>query len=340
MNRTKLATAIVAALGITGAAHAEGEMTPEKIFAKENFTANIAMTTDYRFRGISNSDGVAVQGGMDWGYNGFFLGGWVSNTEFSDANVEVDIYGGYTWAWSGLDFTVQGLYYMFPGESSTRSEGLDPPGYDPSSSRYGDNWPVNDFTRPDAIAGVGFPDPAGFVASGGLDVQPYAGQLPDIEANYFEVNLGVAKTFSETYLSPSIGFDYNYSPDYFGEDGDGHHFQISTGITLPFGLSPYFNAGYQDVEGDEFSAYFATPDGYDWWWLTAGVSYDVLGFTLDVAYHWVERGDECGGLEDPVCRWNGGMATFYNDYKYSSEGNTSYRDLTNDEVVFTISRSF
>lgn len=322
MNRTKLATAVIAALGISGAAHAEGEMTPEKIFAKENFTANIALTTDYRFRGISNSDGVAVQGGMDWGYNGFFLGGWASNTEFSDANVEVDVYGGYTWGWSGLDFTVQGLYYMFPGESPTRTEGLDPPGFDPALGLMpGD-------------AGTAFiPAPPG-------EVQPYAGQLPDIDANYFEVNLGVAKSFSETYLSPSIGFDYNYSPDYFGEDGEAHHFQISTGITLPFGLSPYFNAGYQEVEGDEFSAYFATPDGYDWWWLTAGVSYDVLGFTLDVAYHWVDRGDACGGAGDPACQWNGGFPTFYNNYKYSSEGNTSYRDLANDEVVFTISRSF
>ena len=335
MNKSTLALAVAAALGASTAARADGEMTADKIFAKENFTANVAMTTDYRFRGISNSDGFAVQGGMDWGYEGMFLGAWASNTEFSDANVELDIYGGYSWAWSGLDFTVQGIYYMFPGESPTRSEGLDPPGYDPSVSRYGDVTPVG-------LGGVGFPDPTSFVASGGLDVQPYAGQLPDIDANYFEVNFGVAKTFSETYLSPSIGFDYNFSPDYFGEDGDGHHFQISTGITLPMGLSPYFNAGYQDVEGDEFSAYFGTPDGYDWWWLTAGVSYDILGFTLDVSYHWVDRGDECGGVGDgdPGCRWNGDMATFYNDYKYSSEGNTSYRDLTNDEVVFTISRSF
>lgn len=326
MNKSTLALAVAAALGASTAARAEGEMTADKIFAKENFTANVAMTTDYRFRGISNSDGFAVQGGMDWGYEGMFLGAWASNTEFSDANVELDIYGGYSWAWSGLDFTVQGIYYMFPGESPTRSEGLDPPGYDPR------------FVSPEAGTTT-FPEPGLFISSPG-DVQPYTGQLPDIDANYFEVNFGVAKTFSETYLSPSIGFDYNFSPDYFGEDGDAHHFQISTGITLPMGLSPYFNAGYQDVEGDEFSAYFATPDGYDWWWLTAGVSYDILGFTLDVSYHWVDRGDECGGIEDPVCRWNGGMATFYNDYKYSAEGNTSYRDLTNDEVVFTISRSF
>ncbi|MEN9726181.1 MAG: hypothetical protein RL434_547 [Pseudomonadota bacterium] len=336
MNRTKLATAVIAALGISGAAHAEGEMTPEKIFAKENFTANIALTTDYRFRGISNSDGVAVQGGMDWGYNGFFLGGWASNTEFSDANVEVDVYGGYTWGWSGLDFTVQGLYYMFPGESPTRSEGLDPPGYDPTFTDYGNPAPLNAGVR-----GMGFPDPAlGAYITDPSDTQPYLGALPDMDANYFEVNFGVAKTFSETYLSPSIGFDYNFSPDFFGEDGAAHHFQISTGITLPFGLSPYFNVGYQDVEGDEFSAYFGTPDGYNWWWLTAGVSYDVLGFTLDVAYHWVDRGDACGGVADPLCQWNGGFETFYNNYKYGSESNTSYRDLANDEIVFTISRSF
>jgi len=84
MNKSTLALAVAAALGASTAARADGEMTADKIFAKENFTANVAMTTDYRFRGISNSDGFAVQGGMDWGYEGMFLGAWASNTEFSD----------------------------------------------------------------------------------------------------------------------------------------------------------------------------------------------------------------------------------------------------------------
>lgn len=321
MNSILKGAAALALAGLSAGALAE-DAAPAGPFAPENFSGNVALTSDYRFRGISNSDGWAIQGGMDWAYQGFFFGTWASNTEFSDANVEVDIYGGYGWSWMGLDLTLQGIYYMFPGESPTETEGLDPPGFDPSLGlKPGD-------------AGTGFP------AAPPGQVQPYAGEFPDIDANYFEVNFGVAKTFSEATWSPSIGFDYNFSPDFFGEDGDAHHFQISTGLTLPIGLSPYFNIGYQDVEGDEFSAFFATPKGYDWWWYSIGMSYDIVGFTLDVSYHWVDRGSACGAPNEPACAFNGGFDTFYNNYPYSAEGGTSYRDLTDDRVVFTISRSF
>lgn len=322
-----------AALGILGASaaafaeEAAAPAAPAGPFAAENFSGNVALTSDYRFRGISNTDGPAIQGGMDWAYNGFFIGGWGSNTEFSDANVEIDVYGGYTWSWMGLDLTLQALYYMFPGESSKETEGLDPPGWDPSLGlRPGD-------------AGTVFPEPALFVSQPG-DIQPYSGQTPNIDADYFEVNVGIAHTFSTVSWEPSIGFDFNYSPDFFGEDGDSYAFQISTGLTLPMGFAPYFNAGYADVTGDEFSAYFATPSGYDWWWISAGISYDIVGFTLDVSYHWVDRGSACGGPNDPICEWNGGLDTFYNNYAYSAEGGTSYRDLTDDAVVFSVSRSF
>ena len=71
-----------------------------------------------------------------------------------------------------------------------------------------------------------------------------------------------------------------------------------------------------------------------------GVSKEALGFVFDVSYYWVDNGDQCGNAGGAACKWNGGMATFYNDYAYSAEGGTSYRDLTRDEVVFSISRSF
>ncbi|MGH8606701.1 MAG: TorF family putative porin [Gammaproteobacteria bacterium] len=49
-------------------------------------------------------------------YNGFYLGVWASNTESSDANIEIDYYGGYRYTWSGITFDVTGLYYHYPGE--------------------------------------------------------------------------------------------------------------------------------------------------------------------------------------------------------------------------------
>jgi len=62
------------------------------------FTANVSLTTNYKFRGQDQGTGryfsPAVQGGFDWAQNGFYLGNWNSNVSFA-GNIEMDLYGGY-----------------------------------------------------------------------------------------------------------------------------------------------------------------------------------------------------------------------------------------------------
>ena len=52
------------------------------------FSANVGLTTDYIFRGYSQTDeGPAIQGGMDVTWNIFYAGVWGSNLDFgSDGN--------------------------------------------------------------------------------------------------------------------------------------------------------------------------------------------------------------------------------------------------------------
>jgi uncharacterized protein (TIGR02001 family) len=63
------------------------------------FTANLNLTTKYKFRGQDQGNtkwfSPALQGGFDWSSNGFYLGNWNSNVSFSDAAIEMDFYGGY-----------------------------------------------------------------------------------------------------------------------------------------------------------------------------------------------------------------------------------------------------
>ena len=49
--------------------------------AASPLTGNFSLTTDYRFRGISQSYALpAVQGGIDWAHaSGFYLGNWNSS---------------------------------------------------------------------------------------------------------------------------------------------------------------------------------------------------------------------------------------------------------------------
>lgn len=89
-----------------------------------SFSANVGLFSDYRFRGISQTNkNPAIQGGFDFSMkNGFYLGNWNSNIDsaaFSGANIEMDFYGGYkaTFGEFGLDVGV--IYYYYPGSNPT-----------------------------------------------------------------------------------------------------------------------------------------------------------------------------------------------------------------------------
>src|SRR6185295_4499979 len=72
------AATLLSATATTSVARADGAWGP--------FTANISLTTDYRFRGISQSDrDAAVQGGFDFAQNGWFAGVWASSVDFLDS---------------------------------------------------------------------------------------------------------------------------------------------------------------------------------------------------------------------------------------------------------------
>ena len=60
------------------------------------FSGNVALLTDYAFRGISQtSENPAIQGGFDAvGDSGLYVGVWASNVDF-DGSIEIDLYAGY-----------------------------------------------------------------------------------------------------------------------------------------------------------------------------------------------------------------------------------------------------
>jgi uncharacterized protein (TIGR02001 family) len=87
-------------------------------------TGNVTLTSDYRFRGLSQSfKQPAIQGGFDWTTpGGLYLGNWnssVSGNQFPNgASLEMDFYGGYRFeAGRNLTLDVGGLYYYYPGAS-------------------------------------------------------------------------------------------------------------------------------------------------------------------------------------------------------------------------------
>lgn len=101
-------------------------------------TSAVTLTSDYRFRGLSQSDKkVAVQSTVNVNHeSGFYVGTWVSTIDDKVSlpgygGVEVDLYGGYTKTLdSGVGFDVGALYYYYPDAVS----GLDTDFFEPYAS--------------------------------------------------------------------------------------------------------------------------------------------------------------------------------------------------------------
>ena len=87
------------------------------------FSFNASLTSDYRYRGISQTRlKPALQGGVDYAHSsGFYLGVWASTIKWikdggGDADVEIDVYGGYkTEIAPGLTMDIGLLTYNYPG---------------------------------------------------------------------------------------------------------------------------------------------------------------------------------------------------------------------------------
>jgi len=120
---TATKTMIVAALAFSSAAFAQTK-APEPDYT---LSYNIGATTDYRYRGISQTaKGPALQGGIDFAHkSGFYVGTWASTIKWiKDSSVapgpslkgplELDLYGGYKGSINDtLGFDVGGLYYWY-----------------------------------------------------------------------------------------------------------------------------------------------------------------------------------------------------------------------------------
>lgn len=90
--------------------------------ASAEVSGNVALTTDYVFRGISQSGSdAAVSGGFDWTQDALYAGVWGSSINFGNGT-EVDAYAG--WRPSigpvALDLGVVG--YFYPGASDEGQE--------------------------------------------------------------------------------------------------------------------------------------------------------------------------------------------------------------------------
>lgn len=86
------------------------------------FSANVALVSDYVFRGITQSnEEPTIQGGFDYEYApaGLYAGVWGSGVDFADASTELDYYAGWRHSWDALSFDIGAIYYDYPGSDGS-----------------------------------------------------------------------------------------------------------------------------------------------------------------------------------------------------------------------------
>jgi uncharacterized protein (TIGR02001 family) len=114
----------VAALAVTlwSSGQAGAQEQPAEPQPEHTIGYNIAVSSDYRYRGLSQSRlDPAVSGGADYTHNpsGFYVGTWLSSIKWTkdlggDGNVEWDVYGGKRGTFGDFSYDVGGLYYWYP----------------------------------------------------------------------------------------------------------------------------------------------------------------------------------------------------------------------------------
>lgn len=116
MKKLILAAAVFAAFATSASAQ-----QAEAPASDHTFTGNVALVSDYRFRGISQTfRKPAIQGGFDYAHSsGFYIGNWnssVSGVSFPQgAGIEMDVYAGFKFEpVKDLTADIGVLYYYYP----------------------------------------------------------------------------------------------------------------------------------------------------------------------------------------------------------------------------------
>lgn len=104
----------VAGAMLASAGAASAQMIPD-------ISASATFVTDYRFRGVSESNrDPAVQAGIELESGSFFVGAWGSSVaDFNGATTEIDLYGGWRGNLGPLEAEAGITSYLYPGGRDT-----------------------------------------------------------------------------------------------------------------------------------------------------------------------------------------------------------------------------
>ncbi|MEM5516620.1 TorF family putative porin [Henriciella sp. AS95] len=208
---TRAAVLAVAASVIATPALAEGE-----------WSGNVTLTSDYVFRGFTQTDGAPmIQGGFDFASDEFYIGTWASGVDFNDGtSTEIDVYAGWTPTVGVFDLDLGAIYYWYPDAPDDPSQNFVEV-YAGASTTLGEFVDVGASVAysPDFYLEVG--DAFYWSASAGIPLGESFGLDATIGYSDFSDLSGSDYTDWSVGLTTALeGFDFDFR--YIGTDVDGN----------------------------------------------------------------------------------------------------------------------
>ena len=239
---------------------------PAEPVSPHSVTFNLGIYSEYMFRGVSLSDGPALQGGIDYAHSsGFYAGTWFSNIDkeftghgdgFSGGNkIETDWYLGFAKTFeSGLGFNLMGNYYYYPNRENSYSAG--------NFGRKQNSLELSAALSYKWLTYTFFYIPTDYY--GAAKDGTNDGTSDTDGATYNELKFNYALPIANLNLLAKVG--YQHTPNLTGSQGD-MAIGLSRNFTLPSAGKPIegFSAGayYTDTFSVKNEAYYVTNDGRD-----------------------------------------------------------------------------
>ncbi|GLV22174.1 hypothetical protein TomMM35A_20250 [Sphingobium sp. TomMM35A] len=217
MRKSILGLSAVALAALSVPALAQDEPTPEL-----TVTGNAAVVSDYRFRGISQTDKrFALQGGITVTHeSGFYVSTWGSSIDdyvAAGSDQELDLIAGYSRTFEAATVDVGVLYYYYPGSGGANTDFVEP-----YASIKGTFGPATA-----KLSAAYAPKSRALSVDGGLTREDNLYVAGDLAASVPNTPLGVSAhlghsfgpsylTIGDEYTDWSIGATYTWSHLTFG----------------------------------------------------------------------------------------------------------------------------
>ncbi len=191
-------------------------------------SANVALASEYRFRGVDLSGGnLAIQGGVDFSHSsGFYIGTWASNLDDDTVgfgSTELDVYAGFGGSLGeGLSYDIGGIYYLYPDAVSGAE---------------------TDYFEVYGSLGFGL-GPAELTA--GIAYAPDQASLGSTDNLYLYTDIGFGIPETSLTLTGHLG----YTDGFLTFTDDGKAFDWSIGVEAALASPLSVGVSYVGVEGD------------------------------------------------------------------------------------------